>query len=567
MPIPILTDAASLHRLADDGSFSRGEAYFTRGQVRALRFDGERITATVSGGQDYRIRLWREGGDLGWSCTCPMGDRGAFCKHAVATGLAWLAGGVAPSGEDAAVPTIDDIRAWLAAKDKAELVDMIVAQARDDDRLHQKLMLGASRRQGPAVNLTVWRGAIDQALGDGGFIEYREAYGVARDVGEVIGGIEALLAEGHADAVLSLAGDALDAVSTAMEQADDSSGELGGVLHRLKDLHLAACRAGTRDPEELAQEVFEREIEDQWGVISVAEYAEALGEAGLDAYRRLAEAEWAKLPALGPGDRDPDRYGGRRYHITSIMATLARMSGDLDRQVAVIAHNLSEPSAFLAIAELYSGAGRADTALEWAEKGWRAFPNSPVTGRLRDFLADAYHARSRHDEAMALIWNSFITGYSSLAGVKQLREHAERAGDWPGWRARALATIRERLKTGRDGNPSLLVDIFLWEGDADAAWREARAGGCSAAHWLQLAELREASHPADALTVYRERLPDVLPATGSGDYPRAIALIGKIGTLLTTLDRSSDFPPFVAALRTQHKRKRTFIALLDQKKW
>ena len=46
------------------------------------------------------------------------------------------------------------------------------------------------------------------------------------------------------------------------------------------------------------------------------------------------------------------------------MATLARMSGDLDRQVAVIAHNLSEPSAFLAIAELYNGAGQADTALE-----------------------------------------------------------------------------------------------------------------------------------------------------------------------------------------------------------
>ncbi|MEI7606126.1 MAG: hypothetical protein WCJ64_01955 [Rhodospirillaceae bacterium] len=75
-PPPILTDAATLRRLADGGSFNRGEGYFARGQVRAMRFDGEQVTATVSG-EDYRVRLWREGGDLGWSCTCPVGDQGA----------------------------------------------------------------------------------------------------------------------------------------------------------------------------------------------------------------------------------------------------------------------------------------------------------------------------------------------------------------------------------------------------------------------------------------------------------------------------------------------------------
>ncbi|CAK0775385.1 hypothetical protein WCLP8_5230001 [uncultured Gammaproteobacteria bacterium] len=166
MPTPILTDDHPLRRLANDRSFSRGEAYLAQGQVRALRFDGERITATVRGGQNYRVRLWRAGGDLGWSCTCPVGEDGAFCKHAVAVGLAWIAAGGKPADDVAGMPTIDDIRSWLTALDKAELVEMIVAQSRDDERLHQKLMLGASRRRDPAVNLGVWRGAIDQALGD-----------------------------------------------------------------------------------------------------------------------------------------------------------------------------------------------------------------------------------------------------------------------------------------------------------------------------------------------------------------------------------------------------------------
>ncbi|MBF0562533.1 MAG: SWIM zinc finger family protein [Alphaproteobacteria bacterium] len=95
--LAILTNEDQLRRLADGGSFERGTAYFAHGQVRALRFDGERIVATVSGSQTYRVRLWRDdgalGGDLAWSCTCPVGDIGAFCKHAVAVGLAWLAGG------------------------------------------------------------------------------------------------------------------------------------------------------------------------------------------------------------------------------------------------------------------------------------------------------------------------------------------------------------------------------------------------------------------------------------------------------------------------------------------
>ncbi|MFQ5955573.1 MAG: hypothetical protein ACE5JZ_10960, partial [Kiloniellales bacterium] len=67
---------------------------------------------------------------------------------------------------------------------------------------------------------------------------------------------------------------------------------------------------------------------------AVLVYADVLGEAGLAAYRQLAEAEWAKVPALKPGEDDPNRYG-RRYRITSIMEAmaLARLQrfGDLTR--------------------------------------------------------------------------------------------------------------------------------------------------------------------------------------------------------------------------------------------
>ncbi|MBF0563303.1 MAG: hypothetical protein HQL37_15120 [Alphaproteobacteria bacterium] len=60
---------------------------------------------------------------------------------------------------------------------------------------------------------------------------------------------------------------------------------------------------------------------------------------------------------------------------------------------------------------------------------------------------------------------------------------------------------------------------------------------------------------------------DVLPATGSGDNDTAIKFLRKIKVLLSALGRAPEFAPFITELRVQHKRKRNFIALLNQQRW
>ena len=54
-------------------------------------------------------------------------------------------------------------------------------------------------------------------------------------------------------------------------------------------------------------------------------YADVLGKVGLAEYRRLAEAEWDALPALGPGDSEHTWSSGR-FHLTQIMLSLADLS-------------------------------------------------------------------------------------------------------------------------------------------------------------------------------------------------------------------------------------------------
>ncbi|MFZ5557553.1 MAG: SWIM zinc finger family protein [Pseudomonadota bacterium] len=86
-----LVTEKSLRRYAGATIFDRGVGYFRTGAVADLADTGAAVKARVMGSEEYRVTLRAERGTLGYSCTCPMGGDGDFCKHVVATGLAWLA--------------------------------------------------------------------------------------------------------------------------------------------------------------------------------------------------------------------------------------------------------------------------------------------------------------------------------------------------------------------------------------------------------------------------------------------------------------------------------------------
>ena len=363
-----------------------------------------------------------------------------------------------------------------------------------------------------------------------------------------------------------------------MGSVDDSDGKMGGILARLQDLHYKACKKAKPDPLELAERLFEWELGTDYDIFygAAATYAEVLGKKGLAVYRKLAEREWKKVPALGPGHDDPDKYG-RRFRITHIMETLARESGDVSAVVAVLSRDLSLPYGYLQIAETYQQARKPDLALEWAERGAKAFPKR-TDSRLREFLAKEYEHRNRHDEAMSLIWTEFTEG-PNLERYKNLKAHADRADQWPMWREKALdvfretiakakrETARDRWGWSREADHSQLAEIFLWEGDADAAWREAKEGGCSDRLWMALAAKREKEHPEDALPVYQSQVEPTLNLKNNEAYRGVIGLLRKVRGLMVRLGRESDFARYVDSLRTTHKPKRNFMKLLDRASW
>lgn len=616
--IELIGDTELLRELAGPRSYERGKNYAADGYVHSITEYKGKLVATVTGTHDYQVKLWVEHDALESSCTCPMGEMSEFCKHCVATALVWAdeaksvgnqqSGKKIKRGAKASARTkkLDDARAHLERQSKESLIELLLEHALEDKSLREHLLLDAARSSPAGLDLETYRRAIKDAVKPGRFVDYHEAGAYAHGIRKVTQELHSLLRDGHAASCIDLTEYALKQVERAIGHVDDSDGHMSDVLEDLQALHLEACQQAMPDGVELARRLFKWELESQWEIFygAAETYRKVFGKEGLAEYRRLAETEWVKVPALVPPEsKEPKRVGnypvihkltnedlenaaqyGRRFRITSIMEALARTGGDVEALVAVKRRDLSSAYSFLKIAEIYREAGQHDKALEWAEQGAQAFPDK-TDSRLREFLAEEYHRHHRHTEAMEQIWKLY-TDAPNLGTYRQLKEHAARSAgkstlkqkeEWENWRKRALSHLRAMLDERRKnvkkgvgsyawwgaGDNSTLVEIYLWEGDVDEALKAAEAHGCSDGHWMKLAEALEKPRPSEALHIYRESLEPLIDRKNNQAYEAAVARIRKIKKLMERTGRAAEIEDYLSGLRTKHKPKRNFIKLLD----
>jgi hypothetical protein len=568
-----LFSISTLRGLAGQRAFDRGTAYAAGGRVTGLVLDGDSASATVRGTQLYRARLWIDAGAPAHSCTCPVGEEGTFCKHCVALGLVLAGDGAALTVEAEAAGS--DIRAYLRSLEKERLIDLLLEQAGEDEFLRGRLLVDAAGARG-TVDVAQYRWAIDDVFNPSEYVDWRSAYAYSRGIERVIDSVEALLGEGHSTAVIELCEHALDCLEDALGRVDDSDGYLGSIRDRLADLHHRACVEAHPDPTALAARLFEQELYSEWDVFygAAASYADVLGEEGMAEYRRLAEGAWSRIPPIGPGEERG--HSSFRFHIASIMETLAELADDTVALVEVLARDLSSAYQFVRIAERLAKAGRHDDVLGWAERGVAAFP-ARTDVRLLEILAEEYHRRDRHIDAVALMWNAFVER-SGLDSYQRLHTHAIQAGSWMELREKALAHLRAeaalhlssptpRTRWGPTADHSDLVRVFLWEGDVEAAWREAVAGGCSAPLWMDLAPLREAEHPAEVVPVYQAEVERLVDQKNNRAYEEAVQMMKRVQKAMKRAGDGEEFPAYAARIRAANKPKRNLIKLLDHEGW
>lgn len=554
MNLASLVTETKMAKLAGERSYARGLAYFRNGAVVDLVRMRNALKARVQGSEEYRVSLRAAGRSLEWSCSCPLGEEGEFCKHAVAAGLAWLDGGRS-SGDE-----LEALRSHLGSQSKETLIELVLEQASEDPQLRARLEAEALRNAAPAEPEAL-KEVVRRAFAVRGFVSYDDMRALLARAESVAGLLRDLLASGRAAQALELANYAVRRGIAAYERTDDSGGAFGERLREIAALHLQAWRAARPGGEAPGASLYALQMLDQWALFDFADYAPLLAKQGLARYRTLAEKAWHEVPELGPGDRrQPD---SRRILLAHFMEALARFDGDTDALIAVKRRDLSSAYAFLEIAKILTDAGRHDEALAWAERGRKAFAKD-LDSRLAAFLVGAYRRARRNDDATALAWEHFARG-PSLDAYKLLHTACGAKG-WAPWRDKALAHLRAEKAASpqRYWSPgrSLLVEILLQEGDSGAALAEARAGGCTEGLWMKLAAAREAAHPADAIEIYQARLDPVVARANNQAYDEAAELVATIKTLMERTGKKRQFGDWLADVKARHKAKRNFMQRL-----
>jgi uncharacterized Zn finger protein len=182
--------------LAGPRSFERGGDYARSGTVTKLRVTGTSAEATVRGSAPYKVRLGVEDGEPVFSCTCPVGADGSFCKHAVA--LVLVATDPRSTQPQPDVDAEVDVRAYLEGLGHERLVDLVLELAAADELALARLRLDAAKAVSGSPPLRAFLDAIDGAFETDDYVSYREAYDYAARIREVIGAVRGLLDDGEA---------------------------------------------------------------------------------------------------------------------------------------------------------------------------------------------------------------------------------------------------------------------------------------------------------------------------------------------------------------------------------
>ncbi|KHK61019.1 hypothetical protein PI86_00730 [Burkholderia sp. A9] len=577
---------AEIRALADPQSFTRGKAYFHDGVVSRLTERGGVLSATVRGTYRYHVEFAvSDDGGLGYACNCPVGDGGAFCKHAVAVALSWLEN----SGEEVFHDETPEqparsrrkrkthaelIREYVATLDEDALRNWLLDAAERDRSLRDRLLFDA--RAANAGDVASLRAAVRQLTRVSRPLGWDEAHTYGEALFEVADMLRRQLAGPHAAQVVELAELAIADAEASLEQIDDSDGSVVPGIEELTGVHLDACVQTRPEPVKLAERLFRLQVDGQWdtfrGVLPA--YEEPLGDAGLRRYRELVEHRWAALPPLQAGRDDRRSYDSVRLNLEHAMESLAKHDGDVDALIRIWSKDLSASYRFAQIAELCAEHGRFDEGLAWADRGMCEMKDRH-DDRLLSFCIDEYVRRRAFDRADELAWQRFAY-HPTADAFRALMKVAKATKRRDAVRERAVSHLlslarKQETPAGtrtarRYWEPSArteLVKLLLAEQDHEAAWGAFCGGPTSTVVWPAMAAARAKTHPDDAIALYHRFLPAAVErGAGSARYDEAFGIVRDIRALRVAHRQQAAFEAELDAIRKDYRAKRNLIKLL-----
>ncbi|MBB5203076.1 hypothetical protein HNQ51_000369 [Inhella inkyongensis] len=452
---------------------ARGAPLVTKVQAFECSSQGSLSAAQgrVQGGSLYRVNLTHSpGGALRGDCDCPHASSGAPCKHQVALALAWRArlSGEAlqasPESEPVPKPAPEpDWAQFVHAQPAALLAERLLAWAAKVPELKRELQLW-QRSSTPVGDLAQAKRLVTSLLAaPRDLYEWRAAGAYVRKAEAVLGLLASWIAT-DPDLALGAAEHAWLKLRQPLDKADDSNGEIQGLLKEVGHLWLQALQSLGPQPAAFADRLAKLQGLDEWGCFPLAGALQVAGPLAVAKLRAQLAAAWEARSS-----KETQR------HYLDLLAAL----GDGPERLRVLRRNLAQPYDHLRLIEELVTQGQAREALQTAEAACKRYPDDR---RLREQLIQAYERDGWDDEALALRQRDFEAHpgnaeYHALVQTALRCGHdgaAFRAGLWQRLQALHAAQRGGYLAEGLAG---LLLDIWTDEAEFERglAWLQAGA--------------------------------------------------------------------------------------------
>lgn len=566
--VSLLADA-QLVRLAGEAAFERCVAYFRQGQVLGWSRQGNIVTAQVAGNESYRVTLRLNPRGLEGGCDCPASEGIDFCKHCVATALAYreeqaeqerlMAGG--ESGR---------LLAYLQQLDKASLVEALAEMIEEDPVRQHQWSLRADAVLG-VLDHKALKKRITAAFP---LKRHLHRYGQVRPYFAKAEAVVDQLAEqapqSPPDTCLTLVEYALSRLARALETIDDSGGFRFYCEEVLQKLHVQTAQRLDWSAEKLAAHLYEiafGESHDLYPKIPDA-YAEALGSEGMDAYLSLLQQFWDALPNLPADAPWSEQFRYRR--LREPLLKRAETRGDVATILALHQKSATKVKDYLKIAELCIAHGAWEQVELWLARAARADDKRyPHWRRERERLQiPLLLHRGEAEKAGQLQWEIYQQT-QQLEDYRHLLELVDEHGLATDYRQRAHDWLREEIDKAPEAPwgyaPQVvnsLLEIYLYENRLAEALAFSSDRPVAAGLLLRLAQ--QLGDPDQSLPLYVRLARSEVRNTDNKSYRRAIAQLRELHGTLETLEQRREFAEALEELRTEFRQKRNFIKWLNE---
>jgi uncharacterized Zn finger protein len=600
---------------------SRGQRYQRSGHVRDLaRTAHGGLIAWVQGTRRYATTIETEDKALIPACTCPYGGA---CKHAVAVVLEYLE----HVREDQAIPTVmeqdhrlrllagtagDDVAhvprrssrkagraardAWLKfleQQEKLQLLTLLKDLARRYPEVQQFLQDRHDLSMGAVPKLVkAVRAEIAALSEEPGWSDHWNHARSIPDYSRVRERLEALLAQGHTEAVVDVGAELLKAGTRQVEMSDDE-GETAEEIASCLDIVFRALSHSSRSPAEQMRWAVEADLSDEYELCRG-------GKAFWDrdhpraAWNDLAEQLARRLAQDRPAkNQDAFSEGFRRDRVSNWLILALERASRREEIIPLCRQEAERTGGYLRLVEQLKRAKRWEEAEQWIRKGIAASEKRwpGIADQLRTVFRGMRERQQDWLSVAALHADDFF-GEPSLVTFRALEKAAQRAGVWPAVRAAAM----HYLETGARPQPSTppwplpeselkptpvhrpvsppmtdtLIDIAIAEKRPDEVlrWYDQRKPRSRSldSGWFsedRIAGVVAEAYPDRAVAIWKRLAEEQIALTTPKAYEQAAGYLRKAHRVLKRSGKIQDWQGYLAGLRRANERKRLLVRILD----